>query len=243
MKILITFIIIFSLSIQAQQNNKGYDYPIKPGTQQWKALSSHIEMQNACQIPISILKSFTTNSLIETVLNYPLYGDIFAFDKLQEGFESVTSGFNGLQELLKREDRGTKLLEKYSDLNPAKIDQTWALEEKGAYAAKFYYLEILLAQNSILTSIKREQRILLLHTCIEKAKLKGEYPDVYGILSFANLGLLAGRILLIDNFSSFNSKVSENQELKIFLKDAILPDASLVNDILDQVVQYLKQNN
>jgi hypothetical protein len=43
-------------------------------------------------------------SLVETVLDYPLLGNMWAFDSLKAGFDSVLSYFNGLQELVNRED-------------------------------------------------------------------------------------------------------------------------------------------
>jgi hypothetical protein len=50
-----------------------YDYPVKPGTAEWKALGSHVEMLKVCQIPDSNLTRMSTADLLETVLNYPRF--------------------------------------------------------------------------------------------------------------------------------------------------------------------------
>lgn len=52
-----------------------------------------------CQIPEDILGSMTTEALIETVVNYPLFINVFAYDNKKTGLEHVIGYFNGLQEL------------------------------------------------------------------------------------------------------------------------------------------------
>ncbi|MFZ3101985.1 MAG: hypothetical protein WA113_07270 [Desulfitobacteriaceae bacterium] len=94
-----------------------YQYPVKGGTEEWKKLNSHAEMLDVVQIPENILKKMTTAELVETVLNYPLYGDMYSYDTFQQGIESIIIQFNGLSELLKRDDAGTVLLAKYKEKN------------------------------------------------------------------------------------------------------------------------------
>ena len=198
----IVAVITFSVvPIQAQQRSGVYDYPVKPGTSERKAPTSHDQMQSVCQIPEAIPKNMSTTDLMETCSAYPLYGDIFAFDEFQKGFDWVTSGFNGLQELLKRRDAGTKLIEKYRQMDPEAFDKSWPLVQKGEYAARLFSVEILLAQEEILSNLRKDQETFLVHECIKKAQAKSKYPEVYGILSFGNLGLIAGRIMLRENFA------------------------------------------
>lgn len=78
--------------------NGGYEYPVQPGSDKWTNFINHNSMASVCQIPKSILTIMSTDKLLEAVLKYPLLGDIFAFNSDQEGFDVVTSRFNGLQE-------------------------------------------------------------------------------------------------------------------------------------------------
>ena len=75
-----------SAKTAAAGGSDAYDYPVKPGTDAWKALGSHADMLNACQIPETTLNRMSTAGLVETVLNYPLFGDAWAWDNPQEGF-------------------------------------------------------------------------------------------------------------------------------------------------------------
>lgn len=45
----------------SQPNNIDWDYPIKPGTEEWTNFKSGQEMLNACQIPENILKNLSTS--------------------------------------------------------------------------------------------------------------------------------------------------------------------------------------
>jgi len=144
-------------SVQAASASDAYDYPIKPGTDGWKAFTTHDEMLEACQIPEDILKNMSTKALVETVLEYPLYGDMRAYDSMQQGFEAVASQFNGLPELLNRKDAGTELLGIYSKMNPQDIEENWGDIQKGAYTFSIANVEILLAQNKILDNLTETQ--------------------------------------------------------------------------------------
>ena len=144
-------------SPQATSASDAYEYPIKPGTDEWKAFKSHDDMLKACQIPESTLKSMSTKSLVETVLEYPLFGDIRAYSSIQQGFEAVTSQFNGLSELLNRKDAGTELLAIYSKMNPQDIEENWGDIQKGAYIVSIANVEILLAQNKTLDNLNEIQ--------------------------------------------------------------------------------------
>ncbi len=81
-----------------------YRYPVLPGSDEWKALDSHADKVSACAIPDEILERMSTEALLDSVLNYPLLGDIYLWDTVPQGLEAVSSGFNGLQELMERED-------------------------------------------------------------------------------------------------------------------------------------------
>jgi hypothetical protein len=86
-----------------------YKYPVEPGMEEWKKLNSLQEKAEACQIPVDILGSMTTEALIETVVNYPLFINVFAYDNKKTGLEHVKGYFNGLQELYQRDDAIEKM--------------------------------------------------------------------------------------------------------------------------------------
>lgn len=81
-----------------------YQYPVVPGMEAWKALESLPEMAQACQIPEEILGELTTEALLETIKNYPLALNVFAYEDRRLGLEHVKDYFNGLDELYSRKE-------------------------------------------------------------------------------------------------------------------------------------------
>lgn len=79
-----------------------YDYPVREGTTEWSALQSIDDKIEACQIPEEVLRRLSTAALIETVREYPLGVNLFAYDTVEMGYEKVKAQFNGLAELEKR---------------------------------------------------------------------------------------------------------------------------------------------
>ncbi|HMN17975.1 MAG TPA: hypothetical protein PKD03_10175 [Ignavibacteriaceae bacterium] len=128
---LLMVVLLFSNQTFSQTNSSGYDYPIKPGTQEWKNLKNHGEMIEACQIPSPALDKMSTKSLIESCLNYPLFIDIFAFNNFQAGFERVFKSSNVFQELYKRKNVAVELLNYYRALKIEDPNPKWTPIELG----------------------------------------------------------------------------------------------------------------
>lgn len=178
------FLISFGLSISCgrQQPDSGYDtayeYPVKPGTKEWKAFGSYDAMLTACQIPDPILLKISTTNLIETVLNYPLFGNVWwSRNNIRQGFEHMFSEFNGVRELLKREDAGTLLLAKYRGMDPAGFKKGASLEERDNYVMRLQEVEILLAQDAVQAGLTESQRAELKKLALAKYEVKKTLED------------------------------------------------------------------
>ncbi len=148
-----------------EQNGESdaYNYPIVPGSEEWKKLSSHTAMVEVCQIPKKTLEHMCTFGLIETYLNYPLLFVVTAFNNTKEGMQKMFEEFNGAHELLYRDDAPSILLTFYDKLNPADLDTTWTLLEQGNFMFQFTYLEFTLAYDPILKALTNEQQSKLVH--------------------------------------------------------------------------------
>lgn len=150
-----------------------YEFPVRPGMKEWKALSSYPEMLRVCQIPEPVLQKISTAGLIETVLNYPLYMlTILAYDSMQQGFNVMAGRFNGITELLKRKDAGTELLARYRGMDPAGSKEGPCREDIGKYHFYFYSIELLLAQDAVRAGLTQTQRLELQKELLAKYELK-----------------------------------------------------------------------
>jgi hypothetical protein len=105
--------------------DEAWDYTVTPGMDEWKSYITPEQKQAASYVPEDVLKNMTTNALVETVLNYPLLVDIYAFNTPYIGYQAVSSNFYGLTELASRSDAINTLQnyskEYYSDINAVDI--------------------------------------------------------------------------------------------------------------------------
>ncbi len=130
--------LVFADTEQKNCSYREYEYPVRQSDEQWKDMFNHQEMIDACQLPLSWLKSETID-LLAMVLHYPLLGDIFLWNSFDEGVDNVSHTFNGLEELLKRND----LIDAINRINFEWIKYDYVYEEKIAH----HFLEALYSNN------------------------------------------------------------------------------------------------
>lgn len=210
-------------------NNKtdAYVFPITPEDQEkWKEFKSLDEKRAACEIPEEVLKSISTEGLLETCLNYPLFGNFLFHNSYQKGFEGVCK-FNGLQELLKRSDAGKCLLKYYKNLDLGKMKS-----EDKFHALRIEYIEMLIAQESVLSNMDLSERSELIDISLKKLKTKKEkYDDIY---SQKGSYILIGRILKKDN-PDFGDYVNKNKKFKEFIDKG--SNVSATTEELDELIK------
>ncbi|WP_328996638.1 hypothetical protein OG394_18505 [Kribbella sp. NBC_01245] len=171
-----------------------YSYPVLPGTAAWKNLATHDDMLRVTQVPAAALAGMSTAALVDTVLRYPLYDDMLAFNTPQQGFDKMSSRFNGFAALASRPDAGTELLKRYDSMSPAIAPKSTLLQQ-GKLDASFRRIEMLLAQDAIRRTMNDSQLTQLVAESREKLQAKAARADVYGLVGQANTSLVIGRTL------------------------------------------------
>lgn len=202
------------LWFQIKEETDAYIFP----TEFEKRPETNEEWVAVYQIPEDILKNMSTDGLIETCLNYPLYFNMIFYSSLQYGFDKTVQEFNGLQELSNREDAGVKLCELYR-----KVDLNDVVKSGDTYALRMRFMEYIIAQQSILEKMNKDVRSELFNECMERLQIKFEkYPDTFAADSTL---LIMGRIAQLDN-EGFAVYAEKNEKIQVFLKDAALPEMS-----------------
>lgn len=143
------------------KKNKENDliFPIDTDSNQWKNMTSHVEMIRACNVPDDVLCQSSTEELLNLVLDYPILCDVFAYNDNLEGVCALARQFNAFGELLTRKDVAAVVLNKY--LAQDILDTTVA--EKGFdMVSETVVLETILAQKDIVSDLTaKEQRMLV----------------------------------------------------------------------------------
>ena len=243
--LLIVIMTILSSVLLAQSIDEPYDFPLQPGMPEWVDLKTHTDRLNALQIPEDILKRMTTKSLLETCLNYPMFGDVIAYNTIKTGIREVINNFNGFTELLKRKDVYILLSERFFSFDPSAINEEWPLIKKGGYPFELIKIELLLGQDIILESANYENKISLLKEALLKHKKMVTLKKYYSDYNHEQILFLMGNILLKSGKPNISSLVINNKEVSNFLATGRLPNHDVVNEILsivNQTVNYKGEN-
>lgn len=220
-----------------------YDFPIKPGTDAWRALPSRVERGNACQIPESLLHNMSTEGLVETVMNYPFLSDIMAYDSPWLGMQGISAQFNGITELLKRKDAGTVLLNKYMAMDAAIQDNFTDIWNNYINST---CINFLLVQDPVLSNMTSTQLRDLVQRELANAQAEENLSVVYNYCSLSTSAWMLCHIMLHVDYPPFKQKVSENEWLNTNIRDGTLDRYSLHfvpcsvrTDIISSAEQYL----
>ena len=226
------FIIILCLlacvvNAQVTEEKVSWDYPVKPGTEEWKALFTHKKMIEACQIPFDVLKSLTTKELINLCINYPLQFDFVAYDNMQTGVKKASLTFNGLQELYQRNDNAPCLLDflRNNRLDTATFKSLPVLQI-GELIAKQSLAETMLSQDLVLANASVEQQLEMASFAMKNLAIKVQTPQAYSRISVE-----ASAYLLCANLKRLNNGNDLDPDLEIFLTTGTIQDVVLIEKI------------
>lgn len=112
--ILIALLIIVSL-FGCESNKVVYEYPITPESDEWKHYSTE-ELRDMLQLN-GKEKELNTKDLLSVVLDYPYIGSVMAYDTEDSAIKTLRSQFDGLDELLKREDITKEVVDRYESMS------------------------------------------------------------------------------------------------------------------------------
>lgn len=152
-----------------------YQYKITSDCAEWKTLNSHDEMVAACQIADDEIQEMTTDMLVSAYLNYPLLGDMYAYNTIETGFAALRKQCNALDELLTREDVGEVLLKRYENIKLCDLHSSTRVSYNEFIAPSA--LEILAAQPEIINNTDDETFTAINDAIYKKCSAKSD--EVY----------------------------------------------------------------
>jgi len=224
--ILISVFLVFALF--AQQRTEPYDFPVKPGTEEWAKLSTSRQMDEVCVIPENILKSLSTEALLITCMNYPRIIDFFLASNLQSGFDFYSKHFNGLAELIKRPDLSVVCLKSYSNLDLTEYRISGYDQKLNIFQIGF--LELLLSQNVLLEQLGKEEKTFLLKEAINKLEKRKELKE--SLNRNVSTALIISRILRSEDLYPYEFDSYDSSIYDAFNSYAIVIDTAIFENLL-----------
>lgn len=230
------FLISFSI-LYSQQEDITWNFPIRPGTIQWDQLDSFEAKLNAYNIPQDIIKSISTNALVDACLSYPEWRLIYTRNSYSQGFGYVQSIFNGFSELVGRDDAADILISKYKTMDPVDIDRNWRSVEIGNYSFKITYIELLLSDPIFLKNLNKDNEKDLLSEAIKKYHSKKTIPQLYSFWGTCPTALICAGIMEKNN----NIKELDSERFIFFKNNGLINDEKFTDQIIDISEKFLNQ--
>lgn len=187
--------ILFCLQcIKAQTNDTPYSYPVIRGSAEWNKITVYDEFRRISQIPEDIVKTLTTNALLESILNYPLIGDVFVFETFQKGVDKLKENFTAFNSLIQRDDLNDILLRKYEELSSKDIT-SMTQYSKGENSAKMSFIEVIIVAYNTSRELEGHDDKKLITELLKVLNKKKANPSVYALFSLSTNAWAINRIM------------------------------------------------
>lgn len=185
------------------------------------------------QIPDEILGGMSTDGLIETCLNYPLFAANMGASNVSmySGFLDTCAQFNGLSELLERDDAAVKLKDIYIQSRLDKI-----ISSDPYSTLRMRYLEYIIAQDEILFSLSKAERSALCDACVNR--FESVRNDYEGYLPPDSTLLIASKILSVDD-ADFKELIEEYPSIDTFNQYGIYDSVS--EESVRRVIDFISK--
>ena len=165
MVILLCAAILISL-FPVRYIDEPYEYPIAPDSEEWAAMGSTKELYAALDVPHYSLRHMTTQALVDTILDYPMFASNFcAITTPSSTYAHLRRVFNAIRELERRSDAGRVLMETYRAIEIRDVDD-WH------ESFRPLFLETMLGQKVFLEQMSPQDRADL--AAIADAKYRQE---------------------------------------------------------------------
>ena len=97
------------------QTNERYVFPAEKDFKAWVDIVTLEDRLAACEVPENLLHSMTTDALVRTVLNYPLFFIYSAYDNPLDAVDIIVKSSRLHRELFTRSDAAEVLLRHFDE--------------------------------------------------------------------------------------------------------------------------------
>lgn len=233
---LLIILLPFSASGQALLR---WNYPCKPRTECWNALTSVEERQNACQIKDIDLATLSTEELLLITMEHPFFRSYIAHDSPIEGLGFALEGFNGLLEFKNRPDAMKRLQEVYFREDFGKLQTMPDSAEMGAYSLKWIGAELIMSDDVLLNQMSSQEKVDFLKRLHAQLLVKQRYRAVFGGISDAVSAYIFYKVMKamnVDVLEGVFSLQSSNQ----FQNRMIIRDVDEMEKLLAKFEGFVK---
>ena len=235
---LIITLLSFDLSAQTPLR---WNYPCKPGTECWNALTSVEERQNACQITGMDLKTLSTEELLLITMEHPFFRSYVLSDNPLRAMRSALSPFNGYLELLDRKDAMAAIRNVYVREDFNKLANMSDTVEIGNYTLQWIGVELLMADDTLLRQFSNPEKVEFLKELVAKNRAREKFRTVFGGISNATIALIGCKTIKSMGYN-VSGGLSQPDELALFESSLLVRDPNTVAQLHSYIDNFLQNN-
>ncbi len=216
-----------------------WNYPCKPGTECWNALTSVEERQNACQITGIDLSTLSTEELLLITMEHPFFRSYIAHDSPVEGLGFPLEGFNGFLEFKRRPDAMKALRETYfrEDFNTIRSLSDSA--QMGAYSLKWIGAELIMGDETLLNQMSSSEKVDFLKCLYTQLLVKQKYADIFGGISDAVSVYIFYKVMKTLDVNVLENTLNQ-QSVDQFRNRLIVRNVSELRALLAKFEEFIK---
>lgn len=220
----------------AQNEKATWDYPIKPGSEEWRS-SPYVEKIQKNQPPASIINQMPTSDLLDLCLKYPFNKDMLLFNNPNTATRKVLKESLGWQEFIKRKDAVETFIGYYNKLPTDKIESIPDEKVRNNERFNFYFFEKLIVESDFAVNASLNSKKLLLQTLLKKHNEKKIYPDQYH--GYVYYSTMSAMLKIMQEQDFIDDKIYNNPDFQLLIEKGICKDQKLETEIINKAKDFL----
>jgi hypothetical protein len=237
-KILFTWFVFISLAAIAQDTKVAWDYPVKPGTKEWRETSYSDKIKRS-QPSKELLKSWTTDILFQYCIDYPFNKVTLMFNNPNDGFKRVYEQSSVWQEFILREDALGVLIEYLESRSYKQLFKMNNIEDRNNELFILFFLDKIVSETNFVVNLNSQNKKKLANIILQSHQNKKDYPEEFkGFHYNSSLSALlkileSDDVLSEDKISLIDFRTRTNNEYFV--------DDTIDSIIIIKATKYIKQ--
>lgn len=210
-----------------------WDYPIRPGSEEWATLPTTADRVKAIQVPEDILPKLSDKQLLELILEYPFFHSYTLSDNPFDGFQRTMVTLNAYEVLKSRPESLDLIFDYYNRMDFSQINQLKESAEVGRFALRVSAIELMITDFSLKKNLSLEESDNLLEVLSRKyAEKSVNETELLGLGKLTTAFLAAN---VMNGQAELKNRIDEKEELGRFLADI----RAVSNDFVDKIISEI----
>lgn len=183
----------------------------------WIEFDSIPQRIKALQIRPDIITTISTEDLLDECLNFPYLIDFYLYGRDQNAFELFSNEFNGLKELIHRQDLPNCLLRKFESF-PKDFEniRNSDMSLKGRFSLQTLLLEYILIQNDVLNLMSETMLKTFTSTLSEISEIICNNPAIFSNTHYISISKALSVTGVSENRQSLLRDLSDYSNTTIY---------------------------